>query len=54
MSYYVTIRAQDILRNVIVSGYVVFYEIDKYFAENLIYPSLTKCLHLSDKMASRA
>jgi len=31
MSYYTAVRGQDILRNVIVSGYATFYQINKFF-----------------------
>ena len=31
MSYYTTVREQDILRNVIVSGYIAFNQINKFF-----------------------
>ena len=31
ISYYTTFRGPDILRNVIVSGYVAFYQINKFF-----------------------
>ena len=31
ISYYTTVRGSDILRNVIVSVYVIFYQIKKFF-----------------------
>jgi len=31
ISYYTTVRGPDILRNVIVSGYDLFYQINKFF-----------------------
>jgi len=31
ISYYTTVRESDVLRNVIVSGYVAFYQIEKFF-----------------------
>jgi len=35
MSYYTIVRGPDILRNVIVSGYVTFYQISKFFVNIL-------------------
>jgi len=34
-SHYTTVRGPDILRNRIVSGYVAFYEIHKFFVNTL-------------------
>jgi len=46
MSYYTTVRGPDILRNVIVSGYVTFYQISKFFVNIYFF--------IIDKMYSRA
>jgi len=35
ITYYTTFREQDILRNVIVSGYLAFYQITKCFVKTL-------------------
>ena len=43
ISYYQTVRGTDTLRNVIVSGYVTFYQINIFFVN-----------FITDKMASRA
>jgi len=37
MSYYTTVRGPDILRNVIVSTYVNFYQINKFFGNILFF-----------------
>ena len=51
--YYTIVRGQDILRNVIVSGYIAFHQI-KFFV-NIVYFSLvTKFFHGSDETTSRA
>jgi len=39
ISYYTTVRGPDILRNVIVSGYVAFYQINKCFVNKLFFHS---------------
>jgi len=45
MSYYTTDREPDILCNVIVSEYVTFYRINRFFLNTRYYLSLlTKCL----------
>jgi len=49
-SYYTAVRRSDILRNVIVSGYVTFYQIKKLF---IIFSLLAKSFRGSDEMASR-
>jgi len=36
-SHYTTVRGPDILRNRIVSGYVTFYEINKFFVNALFF-----------------
>jgi len=36
-SHYTTVRGPDILRNRIVSGYITFYEINKFFANTLFF-----------------
>jgi len=46
LNYYIIGRGPDILCNVMVSGYVTFYQISKYFS------LLTKCLP-PDQMVSR-
>ena len=37
ISYYTTVRGPDILRNVVVSDYVTFYQINKSFANILFF-----------------
>ena len=46
INYYTTVRGPDILRNMIVSGYVAFYKINKCFVNISSF--------IIDKMASRA
>jgi len=48
-----TVRGPDILRNVIVSGYVTFYQIEKCL-QIYIFLLLTKWLHGSDEVALQA
>jgi len=43
INYYTTVRGPDILLNVIVSGYVAFYQINKCFA-NALFSLLAKRL----------
>jgi len=50
---YTTVREPDILRNVIVSGYVTFYRINKCFLNVLFFINDKMSLR-SDEMASRA
>jgi len=37
ISYYTTVRGPDILRNVIASGYLTFYQINKCFVQVLFF-----------------
>ena len=50
-SYYTTVRGPDMFRNVIVSGCVTFYQINKFFVYNIyINFSLSgKCLRGPDE-----
>jgi len=52
ISYYRTYRGPDVLRNVIVLGYVAFYPINKLLV--IVFYRLTKCLRGQGEMASRA
>jgi len=54
ISSYTTVRGPDIFRNVIVSGYVTFYQVKKFFREYINFSLLTKWLCGPDEMASRA
>jgi len=47
ISYYITLGGPGILRNVVVEGYVTFYQISMFFV-NSVYKLLTKCLHGPD------
>jgi len=42
ISYYTTVRGSDILRNVIVSGYVTFFQIKKF--SSIYFSLFTKCV----------
>jgi len=48
--YFTTVREPDISRNVIVSGYVTFYRINKSFAK-YCFLLMTKCFRGPDGMA---
>jgi len=37
ISYFTTVRGPDVLRNVIVSGYVTIYQINKFFVNKLFF-----------------
>jgi len=52
--YYTTVRGQDILRNVIVSGYIAFHQINKFFVNIVCFSLVTKCFRGSDETTSRA
>ena len=50
-----TCRGPDVIRNVIVAGYVIYYKIKKFFVRtDIIFSSLTKWLGRPDEMSSRA
>jgi len=53
ISYCATFQGPDILHNVIVLGYVTFYQI-KNFCKYIIVSLLTKCLRGPDEMAAWA
>jgi len=44
ISQYTAVRGPDISRNVIVSAYVAFYQINKFFVNILFFSMLAKCL----------
>jgi len=46
ISYYTKVRGSDILRNVIVSGYVTFYQVKKLLSIN--FSLFTKCIRGTD------
>ena len=52
ISYYRTYRGPGVLRNVIVLGYVTFYQINKI--SEIFFHDLTKWLRGPDEMALRA
>jgi len=52
MSYFSTVRGPDILHNVIVSGNVTFYQMNKFFVITLLL--LARCLHGPDEIVSQA
>ena len=51
--YYTTVRGPDILRNVAVSGYVKFYQINKFFLYRL-FCFIGKMSLRSEEVASQA
>jgi len=53
MSHCTTVQGPDILRNVIVSGYVAFYQICKFFVNMLFFKYCQMSLRLVE-IASRA
>jgi len=44
ITYYRTCRRPNVLRNVVVSGFVAFYQINKFSENILFFLSLTKWL----------
>jgi len=49
VSYYTTLSGPDILHNVIVTGCVTFYQMNKYFLNLIIFSLLTKSLWPDEK-----
>jgi len=53
ISSYTIFRGPDILADAIVSGYVTFYQSNKFLLKNVIFSLLTKCVRGPDEMPSR-
>jgi len=54
ISYYTTFGRPDILRNVIVSGYVAFYQINKFFVNICFHYGIDKMFLQPNEIASQA